>query len=120
MWVATLLLLWEAAAQSGFPPCGLLGEPLANVTVTWTPAVPSLQSLVTFNITGVSVSYSGWLEWRVVLTSQSSQFWSYIWGDSQLNEGVEFNYVFGYSFYGPLSIPSGLPTPFSQDTALIA
>ena len=80
------------------------------MSVTWTPAVPSLQSWVSFNITGVSVSYSGLLDPRLVFDFQGSQFW--LNDDTGiepiLNTSAGFSFVSGIPIPGPLVMPSGL------------
>lgn len=106
-----VLLLLEVAAQPGFPPCGLLGEPLANVSVAWSPEVPSLQSWVTFNITGLAVSYEGALDPRVILDAGNSQFWL---NQNNSNDCLaltpknSFSCLFSTFIPGPLILLSGI------------
>lgn len=69
MWMMSVFLPLVTAAQLSPIPCSVLGEPFANLSMTVTPEVPSLQSWATFTLSGVSLNYSNSIRMEVSFDS---------------------------------------------------
>lgn len=109
MWEVLLLLrVW---AQPGSPPCGLFGAQFSDLSLVWTEEVPALQSLARFNVTGTSISFTGYPSLRLVFEDedQSFGFEAFSVGfPTYVEEDTEFTLELCVSIPGPLILPSGL------------